>query len=157
MLPLFDGRYIYHKVPNFNWEELKYGPNKHYMDECGVSQYASETLTLDSCDKQVELSSLDTEELFSAHELLHSLAQNNSTIKDPSKIWIYILLSWLFENKHNHIDPFEIIDEICADFEYPEELSTLIKYMPTTESSATSEDQLVHNWEDFLSSYEQDI
>ena len=102
MSPLFDGRYIYHKVPSFSWEKLKYGP----MDKCGVSLYTSEALTLDSCEKHVELASLHTQELFGAHELLNSLARYNSTIKDPSKIWIYILLSWLFESKHNYIDPF---------------------------------------------------
>ena len=127
------------------------------MDECGVSLYASEALTLNSCEKHVELASLNTQKLFGAHELLNSLAQNNSTIKDPSKIWIYILLSWVFENKHNYINTFEIIDEIYADFGYPEEASTLIRYIPATEGSATSEDQLAHNWEDFLSSYEQDL
>lgn len=156
MPPLLDERCIYHKVPNFSREELKYGLNKRYMDECGVSLYASEALTLNSCGKHVELASLNTQELFGAHELLNSLAQNNSNIKAPSKIWIYILLSRLFENKHNYIEPFEIIDKICANFGYPEEVSTLIRYMPTTEGSATSEDQLAHNREDFLSSYEQE-
>ena len=157
MPPLIDGLYIYHKAPNLSWKELQYGLNKHYINESEVSRYASEALTLDSCDKQVELASLCTQELFNAHELLRSLTQNTNTEKDSSKVWIYILLSWLFENKHHYNDPFETIDEIYADFGYPEEVSTLIRYMPATEGSASSEDQLVLNWEDFLSSYEQEL
>lgn len=156
MTPLLDGLYIYHKTPTLSWKELRYGLNKRYIDERGVSRYASEILTLDSCDKQVELASLNFQDLFNAHELLNSLAQDSKTTKDPSKIWIYILLSWLFENKHNYIDPFEIIDEIYADFGYPEEISTLVRYMPATEDSAKSENQLVRNWEKFLSSFEQE-
>ena len=119
------------------------------MDEYGVSQYASETLTLESCDKQVDLSSLSTEKLFSAHELLHSLAQNSNTTEDPFKAWTYILLSWLFENKHNNSDPFEITAKAYADFGYPEEASALDRYMPTTEESAKSEEQSVLNGKTF--------
>ena len=157
MLPLLDGIYTHRKAQNLSWKELQYGPSKLHTNESGVSQYASEALTLDSCDKQVELASLSTQELFNAHELLYSLTQNTNTKKDPSKAWIYIFLSWLFENKHHYSDPFEAIDKIYADFGYPEEVSTLVRYMPATEDSATSEDQLVHNWADFLSSYEQKL
>ena len=109
------------------------------MDERGVSQYASEILALDSCDKQVELSSLNAEEFFSAHELLHSLGQNSNTKEDPSKAWIYILLSWLFENKYYCNNPFDVIDKVGADFECLEEVSALVRYMPTIEGSAKSE------------------
>ena len=90
MLPLLGGLYICHKAPNLSWKELQYGLNKLYINESGVSQYASEALTLDSCDKQVELASLSTQELFNAHELLYSLTQNTNTKKDPSKAWIHI-------------------------------------------------------------------
>lgn len=96
VISLLDELYIYYKIPNLRWKEFQPGLNKHYMDEYGVSQHASETLTLDSCDKQFDLSSLSTEKLFSAHESLHSLAQNSNTNEDPSKAWTYILLSWLF-------------------------------------------------------------
>ena len=72
VISLLGGLYIHYKIPNLRCKELQSGLNKRYMDECGVSQYASETLTLDSCDKQVEPPSLSIEKLFSWHEALHS-------------------------------------------------------------------------------------
>lgn len=84
--PWLDRLWIYHKAPKSIWKEIQYGPNKHYINESGISQFASEALTLHSRDKHVELASLSTQELFNAHELLHSLTQNTNTEKDPSKV-----------------------------------------------------------------------
>ena len=62
VLPLLDGLYAYHKAPNLSWKELQYGLSKLHTNESGVSQYASEALALDPCNKQVELASLSTQE-----------------------------------------------------------------------------------------------
>jgi len=45
------------------------------------------------------------------------------------------------------------VEQIYSDFDYPEELSPLIRYMPASEGIEGSEDQLFKNWEKALSDY----
>lgn len=77
MPPLLDGLYAYHKAPNLSWKELQYGLNKLYMNENGVSQCTSEALTLGSCDKQVELELVKSQE----HETTFTLRKENEVLE----------------------------------------------------------------------------
>ncbi|WP_376701060.1 DUF2247 family protein [Listeria seeligeri] len=51
---------------------------------------------------------------------------NNTDIKSR---FLHILLNWLWDNKQNYNDPLAAIDYIYADFDYPEEIANLVRYM----------------------------
>ncbi|MBN3862001.1 DUF2247 family protein [Pseudomonas frederiksbergensis] len=151
---LLDGHQIYKKTPWLNWKELLYGFKHGLIDEKGVSEYACEALTEMSLQEAIELASLLPQEDYLATNLLQSLADKDlSAETDTAKPWIFLLLSFLFEHQENYEDPFEIVEEIYADFDYPEEIAPLVRYMPPPEGVEGSEERLFENWKTALSVY----
>jgi hypothetical protein len=149
-----DGYYIYKKTPWLNWKELLYGFEHGFIDEKGVSEYACKTLTEKSSQEAIELASLLPQENYLANDLLHSLANKGlSPATDTAKPWIFLLLSFLFEHQENYDDPLEIVEELYADFNYPEKIASLVRHMPPPEGVEGSEERLFENWKIALSAY----
>jgi hypothetical protein len=156
LLPL-DGNYVFSKTPWLSWSELLYGLQKGYIDDQGASSFACNTLTPSSPEKAYELSLLDPQELYLVQDLIKSLASNEPTTKENaiSKPWIYLFLSHLFENKDLFLDPLEKVEELYADLDYPEEVSSIVRYMPLPEGEVGSEERLYANWKSVISAYEE--
>lgn len=156
LIPL-DGNYVFSKTPWLTWSELLYGRQKGYIDDQGISSFACNTLTISSPDKAYELSSLDPQELYLAQDSLKSLASNEPIKNEEniSKPWIYLLLSYLFDNKDLFLDPLEKIEELYADLDYPEDMSSIVRYMPLPDGEAGSEERLYANWKSVISAYEE--
>lgn len=156
LLPLH-GNYVFSKAPWLTWSELLYGLEKGYIDDQGVSSFACNTLTTSSPKKAYELSTLEQQELYLARDYLESLASNEPTKKEEkiSQPWIYMLLSYLFENKGLFSDPLEKIEELYADLDYPEDISSSVRYMPSPEGEVGSEERLYANWKSVISEYEK--
>lgn len=134
-----------------------YGLEKGYIDDQGISSFACNTLTTSSPKKAYELSTLEQQELYLARDYLQSLASNEPTKKEEkiSQPWIYLLLSYLFENKSLFSDPLEKIEELYADLEYPEDISSIVRYMPLPEGEVGSDERLYTNWKNAISEYEK--
>jgi hypothetical protein len=153
-LPL-DSHYIYSKTPWLTWRELFFGLESGYIDEKKLSEYVCDALTSTSPPEAIELASLEPQEKHLASNILKSLNDKYpSTESDPTKPWIFLLLSFLFENKANYDDPLGIVEQLYADFDYPEEIAPLVRYMPLPEGIEGSEDLLFQNWRAALSNYE---
>lgn len=152
-----DSYYIYKKTPWLNWKELLYGFEHGFIDEKGVSEYACKTLTEKSSQEAIELASLLPQEDYLASNLLQSLADKDlSPVTDTTKPWIFLLLSFLLEHQEDYEDPLEIVEELYADFDYPEEIASLVSYMPApegVEGVEGSEERLFENWKMTLSAY----
>lgn len=149
-----DGHYIYKKNPWINWKELLYGFEHGFVDEKGVSKYACKTLTEKSSQEAIELASLLPHETYLASGLLQSLADKDlSPTTDSTKPWIFLLLSFLLEHKEDYEDPLEIVEELYANFDYPEKIASLVRYMPAPEGVEGSEERLFENWKITLSAY----
>lgn len=153
-MKMLDGYNIYKKTPWLNWKELLYGFEHDFIDEKGVSEYAYEALTDKSPQEAIELASLLPQEDYLTSNLLQSLADKDlSPETDTAKPWIFLLLSFLFEHQENYEDPLEIVEELYADFDYPEEIAPLVRYMPPPEGVEGSEERLFENWKIALSAY----
>ena len=152
---LLDGQYIHNKTPWLNWTELLYGFEHGFIDEKGVSEYACEALTTESSQEAIELASLLLEEKYLVSILLESLVNKEPSPKteEPAKPWIFLLLSFLFEHQDEYEDPLGIVGELYADFDYPVEISSIIRYMPPPEGLEGSEGQLFENWKEVILTY----
>lgn len=151
---LLDGHYIYSKTPWLSWRELLFGFENGYIDEKGVSEYACDALTSTSPAEAIELASLEPQENYLVHDILKLLTDKySSTESNLTKPWIFLLLSFLLENKENYNDPLGIVEELYADFDYPEEIAPLVRYMPSPEGVEGSEELLFENWRAALSDY----
>ncbi|MCU0122213.1 DUF2247 family protein [Pseudomonas sp. B2M1-30] len=153
LLPL-DGNYAFSKAPWLTWKELLFGLNRGYIDEEGVSKYVCNTLTESSSEKAYELASLEPEELSSAYDLLDFLADKNEAEEtEITKPWIFLLLSHYLDNKHLLKDPLETIEDLYAEFDYPEEISSIVRYMPPPEGVDGSEVRIYENWKNIISNH----
>ncbi|WP_142836485.1 DUF2247 family protein [Planococcus salinarum] len=70
---------------------------------------------------------------------------------------MYLTLYWLYENKEKFPDPLTQVEEIYADFDYPESISKFVSYMPLEEDEGplppTREvaiSNIYKNWVDYL-------
>ncbi len=53
--------------------------------------------------------------------------------------WLRILVAWIFENKEDFPDPFDVIEQIYADFGYPEEIRHLVRYNAPDDGDSVEE------------------
>lgn len=150
---LLDGEYVFKKAPWLSWKEVLYGFEHGYINCGGVSIYACESLTKNSSVNEYELASLQCDDFLTVSDLLRNLAGDELDEKNPSEAWIYLLLMWVFDNKESCCDPFELVDLVCAEFNYPDELLSLIGYMPLQEGELGSKEHMVNNWTKYLFEY----
>lgn len=70
-------------------------------------------------------------------------------------------MKWVFENKEHYADPFEVVETIYADFDYPEEISQFVRYMPSNQPLLDlvdfNKERLYKNWSDYLEKQKRSI
>jgi hypothetical protein len=67
-----------------------------------------------------------------AFELVDHLANeepphSEDEIRDK---WLYLVLAWLYEHRAEVPDPLQRVEEVYADFGYPEQLANFVRYLP---------------------------
>ncbi|WP_434559246.1 DUF2247 family protein [Pseudomonas sp. Z4-20] len=152
---MLDGHYIFKKTPWLKWSELLYGLERGYVDEGGVIDYVCDALTIDAPNEALEIASLEPQEQYSVRNILKTLKDQDSREDlDLAEPWLFLLLSFVFENKSKYTDPLGVAEELYAEFDYPEEVAPIIRYMPLADGAEGCEELLFNNWKNILSSYE---
>ena len=68
--------------------------------------------------------------------------------------WLYILLKYIYENRAQIEDPLGAVEEVYTDFDYPIEIESFVRYMPSDdliESNYNSNvSKLMSKWLDFI-------
>ena len=79
--------------------------------------------------------------------------------KETQEKILYALLNWVYEKKNEYSDPFEVVEIIYADFDYPKNISKFVRYMPCDQLPlGTLEEnigRLYNNWKLFLDMQKQ--
>lgn len=160
MMILLTYKFVSSKV-KLSWNDILYAierkilPSKaaieHAMDEISTKEKFPEVL--------IDLASLNNGEWI--HPYLNELAsmEPEQDVQFMSDKWMYLTLSWLFYNKDKYLDPFEIVEQIYADFGYSELISNFIPYMPSDDPDLGSVElnkaRLYKKWENYLDSQEK--
>ena len=89
-------------------------------------------------------------------ELVESLATATSD-EDQEALrgkWLYLVLAWIFEHRASYPEPLQAVEEVYADFGYPEVIASFVRYMPTSDpdlgSKEANERRLLENWKRYL-------
>lgn len=139
------------------WEDIEYGiKNKYISSDIAIDHAIKE---LSKCEKYseelLELASLSKGEL--VYPYLTKLVQNNQKPNDIVEIkdkWMYIILKKIYYSMDDYLNPLEIAEEVYSDFNYPEIISNIIRYMPLNMSDLGSvelnEKRLIKNWYEYL-------
>ncbi|QLH62810.1 DUF2247 family protein [Serratia symbiotica] len=80
--------------------------------------------------------------------------ENDATVKNK---WLFIVLSWLWNNRDHFEDPLNEVEIIYSDFNYPSEIEGFVKYMPPSDEYDSSVhtqmeniNHLMDNWKEYL-------
>ena len=75
---------------------------------------------------------------------------------------MYLILRWVLEHRERFEDPLGVAEQIYADFDYPPELESMIRYMPASggydpraHTLAENEARLYEAWAQFVTASER--
>lgn len=129
---------ICNNIPIWEWYELSVGIEKSLISLEDVILYATLILSEDLAqfDLVLELSIATEEE---AREILHELIEviGKNDIQQAYNKWIFAIIYDAILNSKDNI--YDIIEDIYVEFDYPEIISNLIRYMPCDDNRSLEE------------------
>ncbi|KXF76501.1 hypothetical protein ATN84_25685 [Paramesorhizobium deserti] len=150
------GKFCAIEMPSLDWHDLKYGLSHKYISEDGVIEFALETLTENSNEIHYDLATCSNH--FDVPRIMEQLAFHENKNPQLSKQkWLYLILLWVFLHKESYPDPFSVVEEIYADFDYPEEVAPFVRYMPVADGEAVGEKALMEKWAAMLTSFKKKL
>ena len=57
--------------------------------------------------------------------------------------WAYLVLAWFYEHRDEDPDPLGRVEAVYADFGYPEEIESFVRYMPSKQPVSGSHQEAV--------------
>jgi hypothetical protein len=156
----FNHDYISQRI-KLTWKEILYGIEKNYIYPDVAIEFAINEVSEkeEYPEELIELASLTKEE--SVHPYLKRLVDSEETQEDDviRDKWLYLILDWIYNNKDKYLDSLQIVEEIYAEFDYPEQITTFVRYMPSDApdlgSAQLNEERLYRNWKSYLDSQKE--
>lgn len=144
-----------------SWAEARYGWDHGWFDAESICALAINALEEKAENDPLEarLAGLRDDEMWALPDLVEKLAhaEPESSLEQLKKKWLCLILAWLYESRTEFGDPFDLIDEIYANFDYPEEIKGLVSYMPVSEStstppynSETPKERMLRLWKEYV-------
>ncbi len=77
--------------------------------------------------------------------------QSDEQVRDR---WLFLSLAWLYEHREQCSNPLQRVEEVYADFGYPKEVASFVRYMPMEGpdlgSREANEARLLERWKRFV-------
>jgi hypothetical protein len=87
------------------------------------------------------------EDIEKVDQLVPVLATSDEPTEQRERLWLFLVLDWLWEHQTDVEDPFEVIELLYADFEYPAEIKELVRFMPPPNGTSST---LKERWRAYL-------
>ncbi|WP_281257751.1 DUF2247 family protein [Paenibacillus donghaensis] len=141
---------------NITWSDILFAIKQRFLTYEAAIEHAIHVINREELPSNdvIELACLDKEEDIDLYldKLSSSISEKDYSMAKEKNL--YLILKWVFENKNNYSDPLEVVECIYADFDYPEEISRFVRYMPTNQpmlySLELNIERLYKNWNDYL-------
>lgn len=133
--------------------ELLFGYRREWLREQAVVEVALAALVAgaDLPAAEEELALLLSDSLDRVPALMEDLARSCAAEPDPGAVWLFLALAWLHEHRVDHVEPLEVIEMLYADFDHPEEIEGLVRFLPAPPGAPTGHRAIEQRWEDYLS------
>lgn len=138
-----------------SWRSVLFGLENELLDP-----HAPKQLALDQIDTVEEPSSALIALACSHNEPVRHLIEELSAVEPPvpyaaiREQWLYLVLAWIYEHRNRIADPLQRVEEVHADFGYPEQIAKFIRYMPMDGpdlgSRQANEARLFARWKEYL-------
>jgi len=124
---------IVNYIPSWSWPELKFGVENRIISKNNIIDYAKDCLeeNMENFEVVLEIVILDDKEdiLRLINKLIVLENKNIETAIIIDK-WRFAILLYLYMNRDKYSNVYEIIAEIAADFNHPEDMDGFIYYKP---------------------------
>ena len=138
-----------------DWRDIAFGLKEELLDPAAPTQLAAELVNEDSSDSTlIELAGLSGSE--DARACVDELAtrEGEPALAEVRAKWLCVVLTWIFEHRDEYADPLGAVEEVYADFDYPERIASFVRYMPSDApdlgTRELNEKRLYANWERYL-------
>ncbi len=120
-------------ISKWKWSELKVGLEKSIISNSDIISYATLILSddLEQFDRVLELSIAEEDEV---EEVLLKLVLNEDiqNLETINSKWIFAIIYDAYIHLKDKV--YDVIEDVYTEFEYPEEISNLIGYMPCNDN-----------------------
>ena len=116
-----------------SWAEIAYGFERQLLPPNVVIDYAMDKIATADEPNDDELAIASSSLNDSIAERVKKLAtEDEANDEDALRVrWANILLAWIYEHRDGMDDPLSVVEEIYADYNYPEEFGPFVRYMPS--------------------------
>lgn len=140
------------------WRDVQFGLLNDLLDTDAVVDIACDRLA-ESTDASPTVAQLAGErDGESVRALLNHLASSEPARSQDElrEKWLYLVLAWIYQQRSAIPDPWGVVEEVYADFGYPEGMRGFVRYMPTDlpdlGSREANEQRMIAMWEEYLAS-----
>lgn len=146
----------------YSWHEILFALKNNIITSEAVIDYASYILNenIIGFDTVIEIACLNSDE--DIYPYLNKLIEieNSQTLSEVKGRWLYLILKWLFKNRYVIENVFEVVEEIYFQFDYPECISSFVRYLPSETgdlgSPELNRERLFKNWANYLELFESE-
>lgn len=143
---------------HLTWREALFGIDNELLSPRAAVDFAAHQLEVQENAEPalVELAGVCSGE--SVRDLVEQLvaAEPPQVSEAMRRKWIFLVLAWIFEHKESYPDPLRVVEEVYADFGYPDAITSFVRYMPMDEpdlgSREANESRLYEKWKRYLDS-----
>ncbi len=145
-----------------NWRDLLYGYRHRFLGWQQVVDFATKQTANDN-PIVFDLACVTKDGTWQVGDLLDKLAnqEGEADEQETKDKWLFLVLSWLYDNRRKFEDPLGVVEEIFSDFDYPVRLKTFIRFIPPkkNEPVASSHEAaievLMSRWREYLHQEQQ--
>lgn len=154
----FTYEYVTSLVP-LNWNDLLFAIENDFLayhaaiDHALIEVQQNESSPMEVMELACTLKS--EAEFHDICQLVNKLAtlRNSGNYSDSKEKFLYVSLSWVCKHKDDYCNPIEVVDILCDDIDYPDEVKSLISFMPAQVSTTDSADHTIEGLYDRLLRY----
>lgn len=149
------------KEIKYSWQEILFALDNKIITAEDVIEYACYIINdrSEGFDIIMDIVCLDNGDDIYPH--LHELIklEEPQDIKDIKDKWLYLILKWLYENRNDIENVLEIVEEIYELFDFPESISSFVRYLPSEDGDLGSielnRNRLFRNWDNYLELFKE--
>jgi hypothetical protein len=132
--------------------EIAYGFREGWLSRQGVVDVALAKYEaggpLGSAEEELAL--LLSDDFDRVDDLITGLEVSGQPAERRARLWLFLALAWLLEHRSDYGDPLTMIELLYADFDYPEEIRSLVRFMPPGPGQIASIEGIEQRWHDYV-------
>ncbi|HJQ35809.1 MAG TPA: DUF2247 family protein [Thermoanaerobaculia bacterium] len=134
---------------HLTWHEVEFGLQNGWLTDDAAIDLAIDRVTAgDESADVVALASVLPHEKDKAPQIIRRLAERDPECSNEK--WLFLLLAWLYEHRDSIDEPLAVVEQLYADFDYPEAMAGFVRYMPPQDPARVGEPYLLDAWRRFL-------